>query len=1047
MPGDKTATGARSGRPARRGARGGWRARRARQRGSGPDQPSAPGTGDHDGPRRVECQRPVTDYRQGDHPAPPVMPAAGGVEPSLPPELTDSAGDTVSGMTDGQNQNVGLGVKIGLINIQSIKPKLLELSGQLHQGHYDIMGITESWLTPSTPNRLLTLPGFQLYRADRPDKRGFGGVALAVKDGINITLLKVNTGDNPNSKLETLWTVVKPDKKRQFVMCTVYRPPRRAVADIKADFDELECQYQQVLLDYARSKVIICGDFNCDLNKPDSDPAKKILNDFMSDYSLHQFVNDSTYSSGSILDLFMSNCAHLVTRCNVIFCDFSPHKFVHVCIDLPRYRPTPRIVRTRCIRRVDPFALHCDLLAADWSHVFNSVTVTSMWDNFVAMFLFIFDAHAPVRAIRLRNPNAPPVSNETKSLMARRRAELASHGHDSENYRDLNRAVRSAIRRDTRNDIQRRIGEGKNRSVWHHISSVVGNNQASRKLPDATPDQLNEFFVSVGPRVTSEVSEMGDPPDLPCRLPRVGACSLVLAPISLSELRTVVFSMKGSAACGEDGINIRMIWLSFDAIGPLILRLVNSSILHSDIPASWKHSLVHPVFKSGDPTNASNYRPISIVPVIAKIVERAVHQQLYHYMSSNHLLSPTQHGFRPRYSTETALISVSDQILAANDRGELSLLCLLDLSKCFDVIDHSKLLSKLRAYGIDTSWFSAYLKHHTQSVSIMDSTGDNKKSHSLPNNVGVFQGSSLGPLLYSIFSNDLSLFAEDATVVQYADDTQILISGKKSELQNTIKRMELILSSLDTWFRANGLKVNTGKTQMMLLGSPQNVRQVPSFFVKFRDTELLPVREVKNIGVMFDRTLSWDAHISLITRRCFGILAGISHLRGHLPSSVIFTLVDALVLSQVRYCLTVYGNGTQKNFDRIQKIINYGARVIYGRRKFDHVSDLLIRLGWLNAKQLSTYQTLCLTHKVRCRREPESLAAGFSTVAEVHERPTRRDNELYIPRSRTEMGKRRFVCRAPGQYNAVPPELVRLPTSLFGPHLKQHLLAATPRAD
>ena len=90
MPGDKTATGARSGRPARRGARGGWRARRARQRGSGPDQPSAPGTGDHDGPRRVECQRPVTDYRQGDHPAPPVMPVTGGVEPSLPPEFTDS---------------------------------------------------------------------------------------------------------------------------------------------------------------------------------------------------------------------------------------------------------------------------------------------------------------------------------------------------------------------------------------------------------------------------------------------------------------------------------------------------------------------------------------------------------------------------------------------------------------------------------------------------------------------------------------------------------------------------------------------------------------------------------------------------------------------------------------------------------------------------------------------------------------------------------------------------------------------------------------------
>ena len=260
-------------------------------------------------------------------------------------------------------------------------------------------------------------------------------------------------------------------------------------------------------------------------------------------------------------------------------------------------------------------------------------------------------------------------------------------------------------------------------------------------------------------------------------------------------------------------------------------------------------------------------------------------------------------------------------------------------------------------------------------------------------------------------------------------------------------RMEKTLSSLDVWFRGNGLKVNAGKTQMMLLGSPQNVRQIRSFSVKFRDNDLLPVAEARNLGVMFDKTLSWDSHVSLITRRCFGILSGLSHLRGHMPSSVIYTLVDALVLSQVRYCLTVYGNGTQKNIARIQKIINYGARVIYGRQKFDHVSDLLNRLGWLNAEQLTNHQTLCLTHQVRCRGEPESLAAGFATVAETHDRPTRRDHDLYVPRSRTEMGKRRFICRAPVLHNTVPPELVRLPTHLFGPHLRRHFLAATSRPD
>ena len=133
-----------------------------------------------------------------------------------------------------------------------------------------------------------------------------------------------------------------------------------------------------------------------------------------------------------------------------------------------------------------------------------------------------------------------------------------------------------------------------------------------------------------------------------------------------------------------------MLRLSFDAIGGVFLHLLNSSLTNAEIPDPWKHSLVFPIHKSGDPSDPSNFRPISIVPVFAKIVERAVHQQLYSYLSQNHLLSPTQHGFRRGHSTETALISITDQILSANDRGDLSLLCLLDLSKLFDVIDHKK---------------------------------------------------------------------------------------------------------------------------------------------------------------------------------------------------------------------------------------------------------------------------------------------------------------------------------------------------------------------
>ena len=182
--------------------------------------------------------------------------------------------------------------------------------------------------------------------------------------------------------------------------------------------------------------------------------------------------------------------------------------------------------------------------------------------------------------------------------------------------------------------------------------------------------------------------------------------------------------------------------------------------------------------------------------------------------------------FPPRHSTETALVSVADRILAASDRGEISLLCLIDLSKCFDVIDHAILLTKLSQYGVDTSWFASYLSGHTQTVSFTDKSRKRHFSKSLPKNIRVFQGSSLGPLLYCLFANDLSLFAATSDITQYADNTQVLVSGKKSALPALISQMESNLATLDSWFGANSLKVNANKTQLIVFGSRQNLRSI-----------------------------------------------------------------------------------------------------------------------------------------------------------------------------------------------------------------------------
>ena len=228
------------------------------------------------------------------------------------------------------------------------------------------------------------------------------------------------------------------------------------------------------------------------------------------------------------------------------------------------------------------------------------------------------------------------------------------------------------------------------------------------------------------------------------------------------------------------------VWWSFISSIPVL------SLNLFEVPLSWKHSLVFPAYKSGESTEAVNYRSISIVPVITKIVESAVHKQVYRYLSQNHLLWATQHGFRPRHSTETVLITISDDasscLRVTGEPGEVSLLRMLDLSKCFDVISHNKLLITLRLHDIDTSWFSTYTSGHiTQGVSFRVNAGDARQSVPLDINIGIFHGSALGPLLYSIFANDLSLVADDATIVQYA----YLLTERARRTQSYVMPLDL----------------------------------------------------------------------------------------------------------------------------------------------------------------------------------------------------------------------------------------------------------------
>ena len=928
----------------------------------------------------------------------------------------------------------------GLVLSRQMEMHLMEMRSEIDLHGYDVICLSETWMKSSTPNRLIPVPGYQILRRDRPDGKGYGGVAVLVRQPLEATLIECPGEPTAESRLESLWVQIGAGPRRVMV-CSLYRPPTRTAAGTAADIDELERQLQYILTRHSGT-IIISGDANINLADGVDGTATVRLREVLSCYGMRRHTEGPTYRpSGSEIDFICSNGG--AVRTGSLHCHFSPHSWSRALLAVPEYRPARCSMSARCWSRLDVPEANSRLRQVDWSPVFSSADPASQWDYFTAVTSPIIDGLVPVRRFRARNPTAPPLSDATKQLMARRRAALSDGDRDS--YKELNRRVRAAIRRDTRGELQRRIQESGKGSLWRSIQPVIAAKQPSRVAPSADPDSLNRHFVSVGARVARQVDSSG--PELPVRLTRVTTGRFDVTPVSPESLTNTVASMNGSTAAGDDGLCMRFVKLCWDSLCHVVTHIVNSGLASHTVPAAWKVTYVHPIQKNSKSTEPSNYRPISILPTIAKITERVVYEQLSSYFNSHDLFSSHQHGFRAHHSTETALVTISDRILEAIDRREIGLLCLLDMSKCFDVIPHDRLLWKLHLYNVDTRWFTSYLSDHYQRVLIQTPDGERVTSQPLLNPIGTYQGSALGPLMFSIYALDLPLHRHDSLphsdcLVQYADDCQVAVFGRPSDSAALVRSMELNLDSLSKWFCKNGMKINADKTQLIVFGSRQILKQLPTISVHFMGSTVTGCPSLKNLGVVFDQQMTFASHVDDVVRRCTGMLVGLSHCRHSLPRQALVTIVEALVVSVIRYCISVYGSCNQTQMARIQRLMNFGARVVSGRRKHEHISDVIRDLGWLSAHNLYRYHSLMLLKRIMLTGYPDTLYGLTVTRGELHSRQTRQVQQLHTPAIRTESGRRRFMYSVVKDFNELPHDMRELGLPRFKSELRRYLRSA-----
>ena len=373
-------------------------------------------------------------------------------------------------------------------------------------------------------------------------------------------------------------------------------------------------------------------------------------------------------------------------------------------------------------------------------------------------------------------------------------------------------------------------------------------------------DTFNDHFSTIGPRLANEIPPIGQNDDLSyTTFLTCNNSSFQFFPISSNIVFSHLNKLSRSKATGLDNISARFIRECADLISVPISDLFNKSLTSGIFPDDWESARVIPLFKQGERSDLNNYRPISVISVIAKVFERIVYDQLYSFLAKEDVISKQQSGFRSLHSTVLALLEATDSWAFNTDRGNVNAVVFLDLKKAFDTVDHEILLTKMNHYGVQgvaLDWFNSYLTNRTQRRLVNDSLS---KTCSLK--CGVPQGTILGPLLFLIYINDLPNCLSSCQPRMYADDTHITYAG--ADLNSIQSNLNRDLSNLNQWLSSNKITLNATKTEFMLIGSRQRLSTLPDTLeLSINNESINRVSSVKSLGVFIDENLTWQ------TQRC-----------------------------------------------------------------------------------------------------------------------------------------------------------------------------------
>ena len=906
----------------------------------------------------------------------------------------------------------------------------------------DILALNETWLDSTIKDEDMHISGYEIKRRDRTvrgaDGKMYGGVCFYVRLSINFKLRP----DLSLDQLENLCIEVRKPNSKPFIVATWYRPPDSTVEKFSF-FETLIGKMDSEDVEYH-----LLGDFNCNIGATTFDHATRVLTSITDLYNVQQLINEPTRiteSSSTTIDLIFTNEPDKIFFSGVSHVGISDHNLVFAFRKLSSGLLTKEhsSITYRNFKRFNPDSFRSDIRSLNWDCIKALEDPNEMWETWKKMFNDVVDWHAPLRTKRIRGSQSPWITAELKQLMHQRdilklKAIKSKHPHDWSLFKKARNSVNNEIKRAKEIHYQTAFNDNKNnlRKTWRIINEMTSRKQTansfikeivcnetsvidSRKLSEA----FNDHFASVGPKLSNEVPlSVGSRSHLDYLLTTPSNTNS----FQLKQTDTLtVFSLLSklciSKATGLDKISAKLLRLCPDLIAESLCFIFNSSINLGIFPDDWKSSKVIPLHKQGERRDMNNYRPISIIPVVAKVLERIVYNQVYEFLTNTNLLTNSQSGFRSLHSTVTALLEATNTWAYNIDCGKVNSVVFLDLKKAFDTVDHGILLSKLNAYGIGGtahSWFKSYLRNRQQKCIVNGHLSSNRSLL-----CGIPQGTILGPLLFLIYINDLPNCLVHSQPRMYADDTHLTLAS------NNINDIEIYLNqdleNVNEWLIANRLTLNQSKTEFMLIGSRQRLctfQSAPN--LKINGAPIKQVSVTKSLGVYIDENLSWNTHIDKLIKKVASGIGGLKRIRTLVPAATLKTLFNSLIQPHFDYCCIVWDHCNRTQAINLQKLQNRAARALTFSSYDADANPLIQTLGWKKLESQRIFQKAVMVHKSLNGLAPEYMRTMFTGRDEISSKPLRdTEGKLAIPKPRTNYLKNSFSYSGAVLWNSLPTEL------------------------